>query len=227
MSNDMFGFDDADDSVLSGGRRQDYKGKKNQTDRIAFVWFGTDAEGNPLMGKEHTPKFIKGMVHYHEQLGYFLEIPGKTGARFGEARMKLATIVVQYPTDTNGTIDKARLKNGEIKVMVWKISPEKFKQLRAVHEDFPLTFHDVKVTCTDDKFQKQTFTPTANEALWRQVPELRERVLAEVAQVAATLDLGRKLTWDEIRSKMGEEVEAAPDVVSGYGADDLLQGLDD
>lgn len=224
---EMFGFDDADDEVLSGGRRPEYKGKQNQTDRIALVWFATDEDGHPLMGKEHTPKFLKGKVHYHDQLGYFLEIPGKTANKFGDARLKIATIVVQYPTDSSGTLNKERLKNGDIKVMVWKLSADKFKILRSLHEDFPLTFHDLKVMCSDDKFQKMTFNPTAQEAVWRQIPEIRERVLAEAERLASSIDIGRKLSWDEILAKLGEEVEAAPEAVSGYNGDSLLQGLDD
>jgi hypothetical protein len=227
MSDEMFGFDDAAEDITSTSRRKDYKGKKDQTDRIALVWFGVDEKGNPKMGKEDTPKFIKGDVHYHEQVGYFLAIPGKTNTRFEEARTKIATIVVVYPTDRSGAIDQNRLSSGDVQVMAWKMSPDKFRQLRGIHEDFPLTFHDLKVTCTDDTYQKMTFSPTAKEALWRQVPELKLRVLAEVERLSQSVDVGRKLTWEEILSKLGEEVEAAPDNTSGYDADGLLQGLDD
>jgi hypothetical protein len=226
MSDDFISFGVNDDDV-SGRRREEFKGKTGKTDRIALCWFKKDSSGHYVINSGTIPLFKKAEIHFHPSLGYFEDLGVETQKLFGTPKTKLLTIVIKYPTDLDGKLDKSAFLSGEFKILPWKLAPDKFRALKSINDEFPLVTTDLKVSCSDEKFQKMTFSACAGKALWMENEDIRKRVLNEVSLLELKVDLGRRYTLDEIKIKLGQETAPAPDATSGLGADDLLASLDD
>lgn len=225
-NDDIISFGLNDDEV-SGKRREEYKGKTGKTDRIALCWFKVNSNGDADITERTHPIFKKADIHFHPNLGYFEDLGIETQKLFGSPKTKLLTLVVKYPTDAEGKLDKAAFLRGDFKILPWKLAPDKFRALKSINDEFPLSITDFKVLCSDEKYQKMTFTACAGKALWLENPEVRRRVLQEVQSLELKVDLGKKYTLEEIKVKLGHEQSPPPDATSGLAADDLLASLDD
>jgi hypothetical protein len=218
----FLGFGKNDRSVMSGGDLEFYKGERNRTDLISLCWFFEDEKtGEYQMGREDTPKFLSGEIHYVKGLGYILDNPYLRD-KLGPPKRKIGTFVVHYRTDKQGNL----MKPFEYEVKPWTFGEDKFRQLAEINKDFPLTSHDIKVVCTDDQFQKMTFYPSPKESVWRMKDSLRDEVLSTVKSLSARLSIGREVPLDDLKEHFGDSRSPVPDVSSDVGYDDLLDGIE-
>ena len=74
-----------------------------------------------------TVHFKKMMAHYQQGLGFVVSRLGKDGAdadgvwkRLPEAKLYFATLLLLYPTDREGNIDKEGLKRGDWRLIPWR-----------------------------------------------------------------------------------------------------------
>jgi hypothetical protein len=119
------------------------------------------------------------------------------------------------------------------------ISPDKYRQLKNIHKEWPFHLHDMKATCTDTKFQKMTFNP-CKESLFGVIlgseknKAFADKLIAEVAAEAEKISthIGREMTIQQIREKLagGTGGGAGPardeaDAVSTANVDSLVDGL--
>lgn len=226
MSDDVIGL--GSQEVMSGGRAPRYKGETGVTDRIALVWFAVDDDGNPKMSKEDEPRIKRDFIHYLEDLGYVSDCPYLTQKR-GQPKIRLGTAIVVYKTDNDGEFPKDGEGNPQFSgfdVMTWEFGRDKYKSLSKIHKQFPLTYHDVLVTCEDSNYQRMSFTPCAGEAVWRKNPKLRQKVLDKVEEIKDQISLGREVPVERLREYFGEDDIATPEVaedVEDY--EDLLGDL--
>lgn len=111
--------------------------------------------------------------------------------------VRCGLVIVKYTTDPQGSL----LKPPSYMLMAWIFGGrEKLSNLRGINEDYPLTKHDLKVTCTDVDWQKFTFLPTP-ECLWQ-----KEQLgwIQDIKQGAAELEkvlpqfMGKVLEDEEI-----------------------------
>ena len=116
MSISDFSFDDGDRSLTSNTKR--LKFKNGETVRVSFAWFPKGDDGNYDLSS--NPRFRGANRVWVNGVGYVVanspEIASITGAT---PKMSIATVVVVWPTDKNGNIDKNRMKNGDCDVMPW------------------------------------------------------------------------------------------------------------
>lgn len=225
MSDDIIGFGEGDKAVLSGGKAEKYKGRTGEKDRIALCWLFTDDQGKPQFGG--TPKFKSVNTHYVNGLGYFESMGEATSSRFGAPKRRIGTFVVHYRTDKQGQLFKGESGKPivDLEVKEWSLNESKYRTLYGIHQEFNLTQCDLRVECTDATFQNMTFTPTNGEALWLRDPEVRQRVLDEVAALAPQMSLARKLTLEEIKDHLGEGESVVANVSSDVDYDDLMDDL--
>lgn len=217
----ILGFGVNDKNIGNHRDATRYKGKKNQTDMISLCWLFKDDDGNYRMGEDATPKFKQAEIHYIPTKGYVLDNE-YLSAKLGAPKRRIATFIVKYATDANGNVQKPF----NYEVMEWQISPDKYSQLAAIHSEYPLTVHDLKVTCTDDQYQKMTFIATRNKALWQQNEDIKKAILEEVEQLALRLHLGRDLPIDDLKDHFGESVSAvAPAHSVDVNFDDFLNSI--
>lgn len=225
----LIGFGQNDNKVMTGGRSERYKGKKNQTDRVSLCWFYKNEEsGEYRMADTDTPKFLMANYHYAPGLGYIAAKGEYTTTKFGPPKRKLGTFIVKYKTDRNGALPKGSDGKAvfDYEVMEWNFGEDKYRLLATIHDEFPLTSHDLKVTCTDDQFQKLSFTACNGNALWQRDERLKKEVLERVAELGAQLSICRDVPIEQIKEHFGEAESVVPNMASDINYDDLMEDID-
>ena len=194
-----------------------YKGRKGITDRVSIissnlmrVWtYFYEGRGQKSMFRAPTDP---------ETLALCREVIGEPDQRFG-------LVLFHYLTDESGEmIDDTRCRG---KIKLWRISEARYEELSNLHRQWPLldggfgeTQSDLMIQCTEEQFQRMTFTPTPG-AHWKKkeawYKALKEREAR--AQDKLALAMGRKLDTEEIKTLLGV---ATPGVTgSTDNADDL------
>ena len=223
-----FGFDQGDENV--GKKSQRFKGKEGESYRISFVWLPEKEDGTPDM--DGDLQFTGCERHYVQGVGYFLH-KGPEFARIagGPPKQSVATILVVWPTDRKGRLNKDAFRRGEgWEVKPWVFSAERYGQLKQQHEQFKLTEYDLSLNCTDTQYQKMTFS-LCKENLFRKLYEnpkgehIAKAILEDVAKAAEGIrgDMARDLSLDKIREKLGGSSSGPVD--SGGGTAENVDGL--
>jgi hypothetical protein len=197
-----------------------------------------DKDGNLV--DEAVVRFTGCERIYKKGVGYFL-YKGPAYAVFGQPRQSVATILVVWPTDSDGELDIAKFAAGKgYAVQPWVFSTDKYNVLKKQNKKFHLKTHDVAMTCPENgaEYQKLTFTPEDSNLLHKlmasEKPEMKavvEKIKADIRGVAANIhrDLARDLTVDEVREALGEEVETPSGQKGGSHAakdvDNLLKDV--
>jgi hypothetical protein len=201
-----FGFGQNDESV--GAKNNRFKAEQGRTYRLSFAWW--EIKDGKLQLDAPTPKFIGAQRNYIPGVGYILNKgPEYTKLAGNPPKMSIGTVVVVWPTDAKGAIDKEGLGAGDFKVQTWVFSQDKYQSLVPVNVEFPFGQHDLLLTCTDTQYQKMTFAP-CKESLLRKIlaatgaTEHAERLLAGITAAIEAVpgEVGRELTPDQIREKM-------------------------
>lgn len=224
-----FGFGQGDETFQQKGTR--YKGKENRTDRLSIVWWPLEAGKFNLDAR--SPRFIGAPRVYIKGVGYVMAKSPEYAKLAGTAIKKsVATIVIQWPTDDKGSLDKASIQTG-FKVMSWVFSGGRYEQLARLHNEWPLGSHDFTFACSDTQYQKGDLTP-CRESLFRMLMEkegaeaIQKRMLAGISAIEEGIrdELARDLTLDQIREKLGADSPTVSGVVADAGVvDDMLDNL--
>jgi len=205
-----FGFDEGDDNI--GVKTERYKGKEGNTDRLSFAWFKPDGDGNAVPGL--PLKFTSCERHYVQGVGYFLH-KGPEFAKIagGQPKQAVATIVVVWPTDKHGRLNKAAFATGEgFEVKPWVFSADKYGALRRRNDEFPLNEHDITAACSDSQYQKMDLSSCKENLLLTlfksekdSAKAIVKNILDQVEVIAKTIqtDMAREMSIDKIREKMG------------------------
>jgi hypothetical protein len=225
-----FGFDENDDSFKRSASR--FKAKEGETYRLSFVWWPKGADDAPNLDAK-TCRFIGAKRVYIQGAGYVLanspEIVRMSGK---QAKPAIATIVAKWPTDKKGGLDKQAFVRGEVEVMPWVFSQDRYEVLKRRHEEFPLGAHDVTASCTDTQYQKMDISP-CRESLFAKVlsePKLKaiaDFIMAEVARVEENInnEVARSMTPAQVREAVGGESSSPVNVAASADVDDLLDDL--
>ena len=181
---DEIGFETDD---VGSGRVERYKGRKNVTDRIAFVTW----DGNPRMRR--------AKVHYKEK--HILCTKGVCCEQMGPPEDRVGAVIVHYRTDEKGKL----LKPFGYTLKHWVFSGRKFEDIRSLNEEWPLSKHDLKVTCVEEGFQQLKYVACGGDtpSLWQQNDKLKEKILAEAEVLRQNIYLGSRMSAEEIRELLG------------------------
>lgn len=250
-----FGFDN--DSHIST-RIPKFKGEKDKVYRLGLSWFpgiekdtfskdslDPEALGFSENPSKLSPRFVSGEVVYIEKLGYLIidseEIrsivqqvaPGK------KSNQRVATVVVSWPTDSEGNVTKALLFSQKPKVQPWVISAGKYEQLKKFHmRSYPLHSWDLQAELDPKKnvdFQDWTFMPQ-QDSLFRKMlsassPEAKEIadfVISRTRQIVPNLEaeLGKRMKPQELREALGlvPKSSATPDEFNSVSSDGAAVG---
>lgn len=216
---DLIGFDEGDEGVLSGDI-ESYRGEDGVTDVLSLCWFYEDDDGNYRMGDDDTPKFKVSECHFIEGKGY-VETNDYLEEKKGSPKTRLGTFVVHYDTNKKGEFKD----EFDYEVKPWEFGADKFRDLKDIHKDFPLTKHDFKARCEGQKFQKLTFLPSPKDAIWQQKEEVKKDVLETVENIEDSLSLARSLPETELKEHFGDMPD--PDISddSSDEFDDFMDGI--
>jgi len=202
----QFSFGSGDEGI--GHKTKRWKGEKDRVYRFSFLWWPGLDKGNPNM--DGNPLFTGAPTIYVPNVGYIVaNAPEFLKLSADPPRTRIATVVGQWPTDKAGVIDKQRVSNGDVDVMVWIFSGDKYKSLQQINNEFPFGQHDITVCCTDTQFQKLTMSP-CRESLFRSLlgnpkaKAITDRIIMEAQSIANGInnEVGRVMTIQQIREKL-------------------------
>lgn len=202
-----FSFGEGDGHV--GQKSKAWKAEAGTTSRISFAWWPGLDSGAPNLDSP-APSFCGADTNYILNVGYVVNKgPEYTKLAGDPPRQRIATVIVVWPTDKQGNVNKARLTAGEAEVHPWVISADKYRSLQQVHKEFPFGEHDLTAACTDAQYQKLTFSP-CRESLLRTLmrgagtKSLADQLFADAAKIAASIQdhVGREMTIADIRQKL-------------------------
>jgi len=203
MAMQEFGFGVGDDNIGSKGSR--LKLKDNETVRVSFAWWPGVEDGKPNMDAS-TPRFLGVRRLYIQNVGYVVDKgPEYVKLAGAQSKQTVGTILVRWPLDPKGNVDRAAFQNGDFQVCSWVFSSDKYKNIGQIHSEFPLGKSDLKITCTDATYQKISMMPCTDSLLRKLLDAGKATDLFErVARAAASLstDIAQDLTLDQIREKM-------------------------
>jgi len=215
------GFDDGDD-IVKKTKVDVYKGqKKGQIDRIAVVWRRKGEDGKEIMGKV---KFVYANTHYVEGLGYIACDQGYCCERLGASKGRVGTIIVQYATDMKGVVDKSSFK--DYVVLPWVFNGDTYDDLKRRNKENPLHIKDLEIKCNDPKYQNLDIVPSG-DCLWQKVKGMPEDILKKVRDLETALPglLCRKVAIEDLKEKLGDEVEAVTESNDSVDFSDVLENL--
>jgi hypothetical protein len=199
-----------DDVELPQGRPERYRGREGVTDRIGFVFFRVDPGSKPDLSK---PRLVAARVQFHPQLHSVISRQGEPDAdesiwaRFPEPpRLKAATLVLRYPTDPKGRVQKDQFA-APIPMLVWEFGAPIFERLKKLHEEqkakgSSLGAVDVSCTCTNERYQRFELR-VAGPAIWRMREEYAARTVERASKHYSQITVGRDLTDEQLRQELG------------------------
>lgn len=203
-----FSIDDGDEVIPS---KKKFKPEEGRMYRVSFAWWPGSEDLKPDLDAK-GPKFTGAQRYYVENVGYIIYTGPEHNQFLGKSqpRFCLATVLVLWPTNSKGDIDVDRFKSGDFEVMPWVFSQDKYKAFAPTHKEFHFGTYDLKITCTDTKYQKMTFSP-AKESLFRKILEggdkykaYSAKLLEQVKGVAESIqtEIGREYTVAQLKEKL-------------------------
>lgn len=183
-------------------------------------------------------KRIKGL--YKEGLGYVVDRRGKDGPEadevwksLGDPKNYFCTVLLVYPTNREGEIQKDQLAN------LWNVKPwrassksyesliDKSESLKAQEiKDLSIANQDLTLKCTNTDFQNFDIEPVG-KALWRKEPRFQAKVLEKAVALYEKLTPFRELSTADLRIKLGMS-SASASSGTDVGTDEfagLLEGV--
>jgi hypothetical protein len=240
-----FSIGDGDDKV--GKRAKRFKAEGGRTYRATFGWISVKTEGgwddaaafndDGTINEAAQIRFTGCERVYKEGVGYIL-YKGPAYAQFGQPKQNVATILVVWPTDKDGDLDASSFAAGKGHVVQpWVFSTDKYHTIVKSHKRFSLLSHDMSMSCPPDggQYQKLTFTPENENLLMKllssdkpQYQAVAQQIIKDVRAVAETIhrEMAQDLTIDQIREKLGEEVDG-PSGSSNHASKDVEDLLND
>jgi len=232
-----FTFGEGDSGV--GGKSKPFKADAGRSYRVSFIWWKGLSDGKPDLDQA-GPVFVGEDANFIPNVGYVINKgPEYTKLAGGEApRKRIGSVIVVWPTDKQGTVDKSALARGDIEVLPWIISGDKFVSLKAINKEFPFGHHDFTLSCTDAQFQKMTFTPCRDSLLKTLIASPKaETIVADMIAKAQNISskimdhVGREMTIQAIREKLagggggGGAVAGPVETISTGDIDSLVDGM--
>jgi hypothetical protein len=203
---EVFGFENED---IKGGIYDKYKGKKNQTDRVAIVY--TDPKA----------MFAGSKIHFKDR--FFLCKKGKCCEALGPAKWRVGAVLIKYSTDRNGMPKKPF----EYSLYPWIFSEQTYIKLKNTNSEFPLATHDIKISCTNEEYQHLDIIP-CNESIWTAKDELRTAVLEQAKPIWEYVkkSIASDLSVEEINDLLGiSSAVAGTDPTSKIDLDSVLDKI--
>lgn len=209
----QFGFGKGDTALTS--ENKPFKGEAGKKYRISFVWWDGVDNATPDFSAG-TPNFIGGKRMYIPGVGYVFD-KGPEYQQFagqGGSRTSVASVIVIWPTHSNGKVDEDAFKRGDFQVKSWVFGVDKYRNIKDCHDNFSLDSNDIVITCTDSQYQKMTFV-SAPKNLFRTMTESKNKAMQKqaktlmttVASLAGDLNntIAKDLTVAQIKERLGAE----------------------
>jgi hypothetical protein len=180
-------------------------------------------------------------AHFHEDVGYVNSRLGKDGPeadtvwkRIGDVKSYFTTLLLIYPTDSEGTTNKealaSQVHNNKLKLLPWRFSGKTYDEIYGVNEGLrdnglSLASQDVRITCDNPKYQGVKVV-AAGPATWQRNEKIKAAVLTGALNMYDKLNPFREMTTDQLREKLNVSVASpASSDASADNFNDMLEGV--
>lgn len=178
-----FGIDEdvTGNSESRASRMEFFRGHTGQEPQIAFVqdpsymFVGTKAH---WAGRQYV--VCKGS-----------DVNNICCRRFGRARWRMGAVIFRY----NAAVNE---QNPRGTIMPWVFSERVYNQLREANNSFPLSQHDYRVRCTNDRFQILEFVPLSTHISQDFIVSRESEINNAREEITRALGSGSDLTEEEI-----------------------------
>lgn len=226
-----------------------FKVEDGKSYRVSLAWWMPLSGTDDKFDFESNPKFVKAARYYKQGLGYVIhdESIGAELKRLmgGNPQERFATILIQWKTSDDGTLDQNAFVQGrDYKVLSWIMSQEKLTTILRVHKNFGISEVDINITCPKggSQYQKMDIMPInrsfknvkhgnllrfAMESDKEGMAAMASKIYKEVQDTAETIrdQIGRQYTISEIKEKLGLEDNTSTADVGVDNADDILDNI--
>lgn len=181
-------------------------------------------------------QFKKYKSIYKEGVGYVVSRKGMDGAdadklwdALGEEKLYYSTILLLYPTDREGNVEKELLLSRS-KVVPWRANARIFNRLIEIDQqlrglgDKNLSSMDLSIKCTNKQFQNFEINFTGNGAIWQKSSKIRDKFLPMAHALYPKLIDAREMSTGDVRTKLGLGGDSGEDV-SDDDVEDFLDGV--
>jgi hypothetical protein len=183
-------------------------------------------------------RFKAFKAHYQEGLGYVMSRIGKDGAesdaiwkRLPEPKTVFSTLLLIYPTDSEGSLNKEALarqiKENKLELIPWRFSNRVYDDIWKLNDglrenNLSLASQDIKLECKEPQYQNISVS-FAGVALWQKNESFKNSVLSHAVNMYDKLIPFRELTTEQLRAKLGLGGSAVEDISSDSFQDMLDQ----
>lgn len=189
---------------------------KDETARISLIAFDTTENKNSPLLKLSQYYYVE--ISENNKFSFAApknkEMLAKIVAKFGEPKVRFATIVLRYHTDKNGIIIRNAEGLCDFNYYAWLIGSDKWQALKAMHQEWNLFGRDIIIKWdgkSDIKYQNLTLQP-AQECHWKNHPQAQS--IMEQGKALYNSSIMRFLAKDipdaELAIKLGWESAPPP-----------------
>ncbi len=182
-----------------------------------------------------TVQFKSFKAHYYQGVGYTLSRLGKDGAdadaiwkKLGDVKQYFTTLLLIYPTTTEGKHDLDAIKQGKYRILPWRFGPSTYDEIWNLNDglrgnQLSIANQDIRLECKDSQFQNMK-VKFVGKALWQTNPGFRKGVLTKALDLYGKLVPFREMSTDQVRAKLGLGGSPVQDV-SGEDFTGLLDNV--
>lgn len=160
-------------------------------------------------------KFHRVEAHFKEGVGFAVSRLGKDGAEadaiwqmMGDKKSYFCTVLLIYPCNREGEVNKEMLKAGNFDLKPWRLSAKVYGQLHQVaaglrSNDLSIATQDLILKCTNTDYQNFDIQPSG-KALWRRIAALQAAVLPKAVGLYKEMRSPfRELSTADLAIKLG------------------------
>lgn len=130
----------------------------------------------------------------------------KVWKKLGDKKDYVCTLLLQYPTDKDGEVDRERLAKGWA-IKPWRFPAKVYEAIRkankgAAEHGNSVSSIDLNISCEDAKFQKIAVT-SSGPCIYLKNDKFKRVVLEKAVSMYDKLSPFRQMTTDELREKLG------------------------
>jgi|SRR6056297_1946197 len=204
----------ADNDEVRGYSFKSWKAKSGEKYRIGFVFF------------DENPKsmFLGVPVHYKDRYFVCKSTPEKkaiccTHSYDGnKPRWRVGGVIVMY--------EMSEKKLRSYKLKPWVFTDKMYQKLKTANEEFPLSRHDLILSCTNEDYQTIEPQP-CKESFWQMKDALKNKILDEAKIIHQEVgdNLASDLSIEEVKELLGIDDAGSGDAAENVELGDVLEDM--
>ena len=183
-----------------------------------------------------TVQFKSFKAHYQQGVGFALSRLGKDGAeadsvwrKLPEAKQYFSTLLLIYPTTTEGKHNLEAIKAGQWRVIPWRFGPGTYDEIWNLNDglrgnSMSIANQDIKLECKETQYQNMKVN-FVGKAAWQSNANFKKLVLTKAMEYYGKLVPFREMSTDQLRAKLGMGGSPVQDTTAGEDFTGLLDNV--